>query len=1263
MIPQRMSRVMQGVLALVLALSCLFPAPAFAQEPGIPAGATGDEVVVDVELPEGAEAAVVEEITETPTTIVSGGADSYDVANPGLYWLTESTCAPVPPNVAAAEGESSVAGDNPPTEQQVDPAAVEAATDFLIRRTTVSGYDTRVLQQKVDNSGPPDYYCPNQYKVNSNVVADQAHVYWVDDNGLVRVPVTANAADTPEVVDANWKADDRVDLKMVGTRLFGTDNHDARITGQIILPGSSSLRMYDTASGASSIVTSSVFANYEYNSPQFDGTYVFYKESSILYRVNLDGSGKAQVASNVGVYHADGRRFQICVIGQPCTNTHYVFYVIYSGGTSVIYRRNLEDNTVVAIQTRLGSSSQPRFIHSLIVTSMPGILQLGARRIFWMESVYVPFGGEVFGGTMTWSLMRSTLGSGGTISNLYNVQDTTIYQRAINDLRSNGEFLFWRDQGVVRRLPLDAAALPKVNMRVTGLEITQGVQDDANSTRIVQGRQTWVRVFVKSDGVNVPNVFMTLTSSEGGTVYPSSANFMTVKGSPNKNALGDSFLFLLPTSWTDQANLRLYAHLNPLKIPFEPDYSDNEYTSPLFTLSTPYPMTLVLYPASYALTQNGATTAYAAPRTAEHFSRIMRSYPLAENGLTMRVRNIAGGTALGTRVQQTHADCLAMSADSRSLCAAEWLYAKIFLAYLFPDIFSGSFDEYHYGLIADELQFPRGRVLDVGFPLGAGPGSNSGAGDFGYYTAHEVAHELNRNHPTPNGDNSSTTAVEGCGHSRSDNSYPYANAFIGPADGSVRGFDRAQPTGSGSQVAIYTDSQSYDVMSYCGNAQLRWPSPYTWEGLYTWLRDTSTAQAAAMLAGPTLAVAGSLHGDVLTVLDVRRSDNGMEMGTMSGAAWTLRQLDGSNNVLASHNFAIEDDGEGGLFGVAVPFHASAQTLQILAPGGAVKWSQTVSSHAPVVSNVTLAAATSPITGMATLSWQAEDGDGDTLTYDIHYSVDGGAHWQPVLFDVETSNVSIDTDTLPGGSARFRVLASDGVNTGYADSADSAVMQKGPQIELLTPALGDHFNWRETVPLSVYALDLKDGTLDGASIVWSNQFGVLGTGAYLATASLPTGANAITVKATNSAGLYSSKSITIYIDDALEGPEATLVAAPTSLNFQVDLETTTTQVQSLQLDYIGASGAISWTASSDAPWLTLDTQSGSSVPATINVSVNPTGLPGNFAHRATITIEASPVSGTPHTVEVPVVLAIGNTMFSATGSEGLQTRTFLPAVTK
>ena len=59
-----------------------------------------------------------------------------------------------------------------------------------------------------------------------------------------------------------------------------------------------------------------------------------------------------------------------------------------------------------------------------------------------------------------------------------------------SNLSTDNTFLFFKIKDQLLRLANDAAALPKVNVRPTGLEITQGIQRSDNSVVLVQNRTT-----------------------------------------------------------------------------------------------------------------------------------------------------------------------------------------------------------------------------------------------------------------------------------------------------------------------------------------------------------------------------------------------------------------------------------------------------------------------------------------------------------------------------------------------------------------------------------------------------------------------------------------------------------------------------------------------------------------------------------------------------------------------------------------------------
>src|SRR5205085_843160 len=113
----------------------------------------------------------------------------------------------------------------------------------------------------------------------------------------------------------------------------------------------------------------------------------------------------------------------------------------------------------------------------------------------------------------------------------------------------------------------------------------------------------------------------------------------------------------------------------------------------------------------------------------------------------------------------------------------------------------------------------------------------------------------------------------------------------------------------------------------------------------------------------------------------------------------------------------------------------------------------------------------------------------------------------------------------------------------ANTAPFAMANKAPQPHILTPASGLHIHYGQLVNFSGEAEDFQDGTVSGAGLLWSTQAGPLGTGSLRSTSGLPVGTNVITLRATNSATLSASTSLTVVVDDDLNLLGPTLTAGP------------------------------------------------------------------------------------------------------------------------
>jgi parallel beta-helix repeat protein len=155
--------------------------------------------------------------------------------------------------------------------------------------------------------------------------------------------------------------------------------------------------------------------------------------------------------------------------------------------------------------------------------------------------------------------------------------------------------------------------------------------------------------------------------------------------------------------------------------------------------------------------------------------------------------------------------------------------------------------------------------------------------------------------------------------------------------------------------------------------------------------------------------------------------------------YSLVQLDGSNNVLSTVGFnvtfkgAIEEYPEVTLDRVSIaftiPYLSGAKTIQMRDQLGNVVASKTVSANSPSIH------VTSPNGGevlkseTTQISWEASDLDGDSLTYNLLVSGDGGATWDPVATDLKQTTHNLIVTGFSGGNKYLvKVVASDGVNT-------------------------------------------------------------------------------------------------------------------------------------------------------------------------------------------------------------------------------------------
>lgn len=851
-------------------------------------------------------------------------------------------------------------------------------------------------------------------------------------------------------------------------------------------------------------------------------------------------------------------------------------------------------------------------------------------------------------------------------------------------------------------LPVVGPAPP--NLRVTGMEVTQGIQDLANSVRLVSGRRTFVRVYVQSDGAAVPGVTATLSGAGaygtiGGVVTVPLAAInpsntvgprITVSPNPKRSNLNDSFLFELPWEWTNFESLRLKAVLtaNPgtpkKNCPAEVLNAPFHYFELFTTLKVQFVRLRYSLPGAPSNTFEEASSGE--QRQSE--SWIRRIYPLSELLSTSDL--ILFDSGLGARVDRSAKECGEMKAAERSLCAHRYITGRL-AALQASSGFMGDADA-GYGLIPQTVAGSCAPAADGSMPcftrgacctarIGAGPSNSTD------YAAHEIGHFLGRNHPVEGADV--------CGHSATDPLYPYWLSFIGPGilgpvaslhpETDLAGFDGGDANLLIPMSYIYGQS-AFDTMGYCKPS---WISDYTYEALRTALLalhssvGRSTFGSGVVAGGPEptvpqmgdwLMAFGNITPDLHTAnfAQTQRVDRVASVPTRTPGNYSIRLIGTGGVTLADYPFTpavVEDTvlAGGGVpplsFGQVVPFVADTQKIQIVdnAAGSTVIGTRTVSAHPPTISNVALPGAPDPVTGMVTVGWTASDLDGDPLTFDIFLVRDGGGgsvSLQPLMVGVTNTSLQIDTARLGGGVARFRVVVNDGVQSAFADSPTFNLANKPPRPRIVTPADGTSVYVGQLVNLEGEATDpqLQEGAVPSTTLEWSRPGKVLGAGPKLSVTDLPIGVNQITLTATNSLGLSAATSVTVTVKGSTDLPGPTLTAGPGRIGWHVQVGELQAQTATLNVSNSGG-GTLGFTAHSDASWLSLSAATGTA-PATLTLTANPAGFAGGVTETATVTLAAA---GDPSQVtKIPVTLAVGNTF--VVGMAPAVTDTVAPVVT-
>lgn len=286
--------------------------------------------------------------------------------------------------------------------------------------------------------------------------------------------------------------------------------------------------------------------------------------------------------------------------------------------------------------------------------------------------------------------------------------------------------------------------------------------------------------------------------------------------------------------------------------------------------------------------------------------------------------------------------------------------------------------------------------------------------------------------------------------------------------------------------------------SIMGNSYFSW---YTDEVLTHFLDQMAPPRTATNLISPpaesTLAVVGlvrQIGNSLLSVLP--ETSTAAPSEDDPGGNAVLRVSDATGEVLDSLRITVDL----GVF-PEWPFvrfleqRSNAFRME-LTLGDSVLARMDRTPHAPEVEILTPHAG--DVLGQtATVVWDAHDADGDSLTFSILYAP-SREEWRVVASGLHGTAVDLPGELVPASSnGCLRVIASDGLNAAASDVADLVVVNKSPQLHILSPGDNTIIHVGDEVELDALAWDPEDGVLPDSLVSWSSSLqGYLGDGRHI-----------------------------------------------------------------------------------------------------------------------------------------------------------------------
>lgn len=748
---------------------------------------------------------------------------------------------------------------------------------------------------------------------------------------------------------------------------------------------------------------------------------------------------------------------------------------------------------------------------------------------------------------------------------------------------------------------------------LTGIEVTQAIQNLENNVVLIQDRPTFVRAHVRSTSGTVNDVTAQLIGIRNGSVLPGSplqssnqgGNVDILEG-PNRSQLNDSFYFELPASWRSGTVDLEVRGVNKAITCREHAGTDNDCKAQVtFTQSPAADVRLVGIIWREDNTRHQPTWA--------DINRVVRqietTFPIPRLNWDRPydIEPVFFAGAPGSVFQFARLNEMLKINRLLDGCISSWPV---------------NCQRYYLGVLIDP---PEDRELN-GMADGIPADVATAYVLDGFTHPHEFGHAAGRSHVTCSGNEAGA-----------DDDYPYSNGRISQdtsGDNAFFGFDIFTSAIQGTDTG--------DLMSYC---RPRWPSDYTYTNIRSHLVSrygTSSAQYSpplALMAGENAVIVSGI---------ISLTDGSGEIGSIYTLStpvsvtapppgeYAIRFENDQGQEIATHSFEPDQPSEGttGLFALLLPWDASTTRIVLLHNGQTLDTRQR-SASAPTVTVVSPNGGENLSGSTVTASWTASDPDNDPLSYVVQYSADAGAAWQTLASNWPSTTYEVNLDLLKGTSqGLLRVMASDGVNTAQDQSnATFRVAKHPPQVSIQSPTSDSLYVESQMLVLEGSAFDNEDGQLGDAALKWSsNLSGVLGNGHSLSVnaSALAEGIHTITLTAQDSDGQTNSASLIVQVYRTRPVLPASLSVVPGEMSFTAGVNGGQTAWQTLSVRN-GGDGTISWSASADQSWIHVSSL-GSIAPTDILISVSPAGMSVG-EYTGNIIITAAGVTNSPQVIPI------------------------------